>query len=288
MQKDLINNIAFPSTHRRIDAASLLNSMASFKIDLCIVRHGETTANAANILQGHSNYTLSASGTRQAELLGDYFAEVEWDYCLSSDLIRAESTAQIILSRSKYCKNSDPSAVHSATATPLRLETTPLVREYRLGIRENLPTGTPISECRKIVSAKLGIPISEVVDDSETDLDVCARQRSFLEFLITKVSEKNKEKFKVTEGCDKRSSKDSQQQCVKVLLISHGGFIRSFLVNFFEYPDRIKLRNCSISKVQICKDGDSAVSYNIIDPVDINYVIPEIEDLSKKLVQEEL
>ena len=135
---------------------------SSFKIDLCIVRHGETTANAANILQGHSNYPLSVSGIRQAELLGDNFSEVEWDIFLSSDLIRAESTAQIILSRSKskYCnKKSDP----------LRLETTPLVREYRMGIRENLPTGTPIAQCRKIVSDKLGIPISEVVDDSETD-----------------------------------------------------------------------------------------------------------------------
>ena len=250
--------------------------MASLKIDLYIVRHGETTANAANILQGHSNYPLSGSGTRQGELLGEHFAETEWDFCLSSDLIRAENTAQIILSRSKYCKNSGASIIRSVAP----LETTPLVREYRMGIRENLPTGTPIAECRKIVAGKLGIPISEVVDNSETDLDVCDRQRSFFEYLITKVSEK----FKVTEGgCE------PEKQCIKVLLVSHGGFIRSLLVNIFEYPDRIKLRNCSISKVQICKDlGDSTVSYNIIDPKDINYVIPEIEELSKKPVQEEL
>jgi broad specificity phosphatase PhoE len=246
---------------------------ASFTIDLYLVRHGETTANAAKVLQGHSNYFLSESGVQQAGLFGDSFSQTKWDLCLSSDLKRAESTAQIILSKSIYCDSSS----HS-----IALETTPLVREYCLGIRENLPSGTPLEECREIVSKKLGIKPSEVVDGQESEVDMFARQKAFVDFLIAKVSEK----LEGLKGEVDVDSAGSEKENVKVLLVSHSGFIRSFLVNICEYPQRVRLRNCSISKVRIRKEG-SDLSYHI-DPSEINYVIPEIEELSRKVVQEEL
>lgn len=62
-----------------------------------LVRHGETDANKDGILQGQNgNLQLNRNGVRQAIMLKNKLSTVKFDYCFTSPLIRAWSTAIII------------------------------------------------------------------------------------------------------------------------------------------------------------------------------------------------
>ena len=65
------------------------------------VRHGETTANATNTLQGQSDVPLNEKGIKQAELAAGRLREKHFDLILSSDLSRAAATAQAIAGERK-------------------------------------------------------------------------------------------------------------------------------------------------------------------------------------------
>lgn len=64
-------------------------------MEIWLVRHGETALNAARILQP-ADTPLSAHGLRQAQALADRLASEPFAGILSSDLPRAEQTAQAI------------------------------------------------------------------------------------------------------------------------------------------------------------------------------------------------
>ena len=61
-----------------------------------IVRHGETIANAEDIVAGHFDSPLNEEGKQQAMLRADSLKDVIFDAAFSSDLIRAKETAEII------------------------------------------------------------------------------------------------------------------------------------------------------------------------------------------------
>ena len=60
------------------------------------VRHGETDANLAGILQGNQNHSLNEVGIRQAKAVAEYLRDVDFSAIYSSDLLRAAKTAEII------------------------------------------------------------------------------------------------------------------------------------------------------------------------------------------------
>lgn len=63
---------------------------------ICLVRHGETDWNANGKLQGQTNIPLNNTGKKQAEKCRDYLLRAHWDVMISSPLIRAKETAEII------------------------------------------------------------------------------------------------------------------------------------------------------------------------------------------------
>jgi 2,3-bisphosphoglycerate-dependent phosphoglycerate mutase len=69
---------------------------------LILVRHGETDWNKQKRFQGHTDIALNAHGLLQAQLLRKYLVSLEtqgvplYDECISSDLIRAQATANTI------------------------------------------------------------------------------------------------------------------------------------------------------------------------------------------------
>jgi broad specificity phosphatase PhoE len=65
-------------------------------MNLYIVRHGESTWNRANKIQGHSNPGLSRLGRQQARLLARRFKKIRIDKIYTSPLFRASQTAEII------------------------------------------------------------------------------------------------------------------------------------------------------------------------------------------------
>ncbi len=75
--------------------------MVNFKslegeIDFYFVRHGKSTGNKKNIIQGHLDFPLSEEGKLQAKRAGKWFSDKRIDMILTSPLSRAKSTAELI------------------------------------------------------------------------------------------------------------------------------------------------------------------------------------------------
>jgi len=61
-----------------------------------LIRHGITDWNHLGKTQGVSNMPLNDEGISQADKLGNRLSKEEWDLIISSDLVRAKETAEII------------------------------------------------------------------------------------------------------------------------------------------------------------------------------------------------
>ena len=64
---------------------------------LLLIRHGETDLNAQGRFQGHSDPPLNDRGRRQAELIAQELRDEKFDAVFSSDLLRAQETAEIVV-----------------------------------------------------------------------------------------------------------------------------------------------------------------------------------------------
>lgn len=63
------------------------------KTTLYLVRHGESEGNVRNAFLGHTDWDLTQTGRRQAQLLADYFRDIRLDAVYASSLKRAMNTA---------------------------------------------------------------------------------------------------------------------------------------------------------------------------------------------------
>lgn len=63
---------------------------------LYLVRHGETQANVDLLIHGHSNIPLTRVGEMQARERREHLQKIKFTKVYSSDLIRADQTAQIL------------------------------------------------------------------------------------------------------------------------------------------------------------------------------------------------
>ena len=62
------------------------------------IRHGNTDWNIEKRAQGHSNNPINEMGLQQAHAIGKRLEQENWDMIISSDLLRAKKTAEIIAS----------------------------------------------------------------------------------------------------------------------------------------------------------------------------------------------
>ena len=65
-----------------------------------IVRHGETRLNVEAVLQGRLDEPINQSGRDLAAITGQNMRGIHFDACISSPLVRAYETAEIILRES--------------------------------------------------------------------------------------------------------------------------------------------------------------------------------------------
>lgn len=63
-------------------------------MELYLIRHGETIWNQEGKYYGYSDVALAPTGLMQAQNLGSYFKNIEFDKVISSPLIRAVGTAR--------------------------------------------------------------------------------------------------------------------------------------------------------------------------------------------------
>ncbi len=67
---------------------------------LILVRHGESEGNAAGVIQGRLEYGLTPTGLRQADLVADRLGAAGAARIISSPLVRAVQTANVIAAKS--------------------------------------------------------------------------------------------------------------------------------------------------------------------------------------------
>ena len=95
---------------------------------LILVRHGESEGNARGVLQGHTDFGLSALGEEQARATAERLARESVDRIISSPLRRAAETAAMIAER-----------------LGLLVEPEPGLMEYDIGVASGL-TGAELRE----------------------------------------------------------------------------------------------------------------------------------------------
>lgn len=123
-------------------------------ITLYLVRHGETTDNVAQIMQGQLHGELTPNGIAQMEELAKSLSGIHFDAIISSDLRRAYDSAQIL-----------------ANYWHLPINTTTLLRERDWGDF----TGRYIPDLK-------GLPMPDNVEKMEALLQ---RAKSFLDWIKT-------------------------------------------------------------------------------------------------------
>lgn len=226
------------------------------KIDIYLVRHGETTANRDEILQGHCDYPLTDLGVQQAKQAGVGLKDISWDFVYCSDLSRAVHSLDLLLSENLN---------RSESMTVVQTE---LIRELNFGVRESMPGGLSLKEAKVIFAKKNGIAVTDVIDTSESDADVSIRQIKFLQTV--------KEEF-----LSRSISKDINRPW-RVLCMTHGGFIRRFLRFQCRYPAPDSIKNCSVSvlsmELETSEGSDSYDKYSLAaeeDKVNLVYASEE-------------
>lgn len=128
-----------------------------------LVRHGETDWNLAKRIQGSTDIPLNATGREQAASTGRLLARREWDLIVSSPLVRASETAEII-------------AAQTGLGAPLLVEA---IMERQYGdaegldyrtIEERYPNDAPVRgrETREEVAARV-LPAIMTLADAHPD-----------------------------------------------------------------------------------------------------------------------
>jgi probable phosphoglycerate mutase len=214
-----------------------MDDVDGIQVMLFLVRHGETLANKAGILQGQSESPLSEKGERQAGEVGEALKNVPFWRGYSSDLGRAKNTARILLGRHH---NGAALAEHALVLDPN-------LRECALGWKEMLPRGTGEAEGRRIAQEQgtEGRPMEDWPD-------VERRGGLFLERLGSDVAAAAAAEQAGTGGGgggggDSSADGGAGGDVRHVLVTSHGGFLSMFLqsaLGLFVH----ELRNCSVSR----------------------------------------
>lgn len=174
---------------------------------------------------------MTEAGILGAEQLGSALRNTPWDCIMCSDLPRTRSTLAIIQAHRTLTLH--PSVEEQFTA---------VVREVKFGIREGLPKEVSVEEAKRIWSEKHGGTVESVIDPAESEAEVLIRQRVFLQALRTAAA---------ASLPHHQQQQQQQLQPIRVLCVSHGGFIRRFLSNFTDDVKVDSIPNCSITTLHI-------------------------------------
>ena len=114
---------------------------------------------------------------------------------------------------------------------------TDLLRELNFGVREALPRGLSVDEAKQIISKRDNLAIETIIDSSESNKSASKRVVRFLDLVAND-----------TDGASVK----------KILVLSHGAFLRNLLNKFVELPNKVeKLANCSITHLQLQIDPNA-------------------------------
>ena len=229
-------------------------------MELWIVRHGETLANRAGIIQGQSESPLSELGASQAGLVAKALAGVDWWRIVSSDLGRCQQTAKILLEAAdgagKTKKKSSPASDgspgggeggdRSADAPPAASAPEPAdegdasvlqvgrhsvlldprIREMYAGVYEGLPRGTAHRKAVKIKAKEAGISVKEFgaqEREMESGADLKARAAAFFGWVESELLTHLSEARELAQLAPAGGFGAEAEGPLRMLMVSHGG-----------------------------------------------------------------
>jgi alpha-ribazole phosphatase len=132
--------------------------------NIYLIRHGQTVWNMEKRFQGQSDTALDESGEDQARLLMERMREIPIDLIVSSDLIRARRTAEIL-----------------AESRGLKVTEDPDLREIHFGIWEGLRIDEVQSKDPRTFETWVHNPGALRIPDAETFQEVQDRAAAALE-----------------------------------------------------------------------------------------------------------
>lgn len=138
-----------------------------------IIRHGETNLNAKGIMQGWLDEPLNHNGRKLAAITGRAMRGIHFDYCISSPLIRAKETTEIILRESE---------------NNIKVSTDDRIKEINFGTLEGKEISSMGDAGRSFYTDPFnfaGFPGGESIQD------VCNRTQQFLKELIARNDRNN-------------------------------------------------------------------------------------------------
>jgi broad specificity phosphatase PhoE len=169
--------------------------MSTTYCTIYLVRHGETEWNLLNRMQGHKNSPLTKSGRLQTTALAKSLRKLKFSAVYSSDLGRAQETAQII-----------------ALEHHLAVTTNQLLRERYFGRLEGRLWSDLNLELKDLLKYRETLADKDrfhhkLFPEIESDADITTRLITFLrEVAIAHINQ-------------------------KILVVSHGGILRAFLIH---------------------------------------------------------
>lgn len=188
---------------------------------LYVIRHGETDWNKERRAQGQTDVPLNEKGIRLAEVTAEALKDVPFDLCLTSPLIRAKKTAEIMIG------NRDVPVIDE-----------PRLMEISFGGAEGKVTKKGVSEVPyELVSCFHLDPMNfPGFEGGETVKDVLKRAGEVMDELIA----------------------DPKLQDKTILVSIHGCVMRAFLNRFYDDPQDFWQHkvpdNCAVNILDI-KDG---------------------------------
>jgi len=188
--------------------------------EMVLVRHGQSTANAAGVWQGQLEFPLSDEGRLQARSVGKALAGERIDGIYSSPLSRAYETAEIIARGTSF-----PGAV-----VPMQG-----LAERRGGLLEGTTRAEREARDPELAMKLRGLPEEErwALVGAETDEEVLYR-------------------------FEREISTIRHAPGTRVVVVSHGGVMRAFLRHLFGtevLPGSVRAPNASITRIEWTHEG---------------------------------
>lgn len=154
-------------------------------LKIYIIRHGETDLNEKGVLQGWLDEPLNPNGKNLASIVGQKLKGIHFDNCISSPLLRAKETVEIIIRES---------------GNNLRISMDDRLKEISFGELEGKKLSVMGEKGKTFFSDPFGFT---GFPGGECIMDVCIRTQAFLEELIN--SNDDKTYLIGTHGCALRA-----------------------------------------------------------------------------------
>lgn len=187
---------------------------------LYIIRHGETSWNKQKKMQGQRDIMLNEEGIRLAELTGEGMKDIGIDFVISSPLMRAKQTAELVMAGREL----------------------PMITDRRI---MEMSFGKWEGEC--VLDSKV-VP-KEYLDKFYNDPYHCPKAPGGEDF---------HDVLKRTQDFYQSLILNQAYQNASILISTHGAAGRCFVANFFEDKEDIWRggipKNCAVCIAEV-KDG---------------------------------